>query len=93
MNIQDEHAFSTGEIEEPEAPEEGFEGRYDNEPMLQKWLRKAWELRQACIAQQHALGKLDFNASTNIMTCERCGLEMDLNELVSPELQVKRWVA
>ena len=93
MNNQSELMHSTGEIEEPEAPEEGFEGRYDNEPLMQMWLRKAYQLRAACQAQSHKLGELKMNLATNIMECSHCGEQFDMNELVSPELRVSRWVA
>lgn len=87
MNHQEELQHRTGEIDPPES---AFEGRYDNEEPLHSLLLKAYALRKACQAVDHALGKLDYNASTNIMTCGHCSEEMDMNELVSPELRVKR---
>ena len=103
MDQQSELAHGSGELADDLCPtcqykvcrcqETVFTGRYDNEPMLQKWLRKAFELRMACQAQQHKLGELTLNLSTNIMECSNCGERFDLNELVSPELRVNRWVA
>lgn len=90
MNQQDELQHFTGEIEEPPAPEEGFEGRYDHEPMLQKLLRKAYQLRQACIAIGHKDKELSYNPAKNILTCEGCGLAMDLNPMVDAQLRVRR---
>lgn len=90
MDRQSEHELETGQIFEPEAPEEGFEGRYDHEPMLQKWLRKAYQLRQACIAIGHRDKELSYNPAKNILTCEGCGLEMDLNPMVDAQLRVRR---
>lgn len=87
MNQQSELAHFTGEIVEPEP---AFEGRYDHEEPLHSLLLKAYALRKACQAVDHALGKLDYNPSTNIMTCGHCSEEMDMNELVSPELRVRR---
>jgi hypothetical protein len=94
MDNQEYQAHFTGEIVEPEAPEE-FEatGRYDNEGELGRLLREAFELRMACQAQSHKLGDLQLNLSTNVMKCSRCLLEFDLNELVAPELRVPRRVA
>lgn len=92
MNHQDELQHFTGEIFEPEAPEEGFEGRYDHEPMLQKWLRAIYQLRMACRAIHHNQGKtLRMNHATNIMECDHCGESWDMNELVSPQLRVNRY--
>lgn len=90
MNHQDELQHFTGEINEPEAPAEGFEGRYDHEPMLQKWLRKMYQLRQACIAIGHKGKELSYDPAKNILTCEGCGLEMDLNPIVDAQLRVRR---
>ena len=82
-------SHDTGEIEEPD----GFEGRYDHHEPLHTMLEKAYLLREECRAQNHKLGQLKMNLATNVMSCSRCAESWDLNELVSPELQVKRWVA
>lgn len=68
-----------------------FTGRFDHEEHLQKWLRKAYQLRQACRATDHNKGKsLAMNLSTNLMVCTDCAEAWDLNDLVAPELRVRR---
>jgi hypothetical protein len=100
MDQASEHELSTGQMDKDgcltcgyavcRCAETIFTGRYDNEPRLQMWLRKAHQLRQACIAIGHKDKELSYNASRNILTCEGCGLEMDLNPLVDKELRVPR---
>lgn len=67
-----------------------FTGRFDHEEHLQKWPRKAYQLRQACRAEGHKNGNLALNLATNEMECQGCGERFDLNQLVAPELRVRR---